>query len=168
MSNPSVSQANMNIEKMLNNDSKGPNNLNISSSSNRWKTEGLAIIVAGITNVKLFVYDYVEKMIALEEDLDVFGDIGSYLNVMELVKKNSPSKGIEDNKEHYSMFLGTTEGEINIFELQFRINYNNPVLAEFGEDLRQARNEILRKSRLELGFKNRDLDDDGDYDEDDE
>lgn len=86
VSNPSVSQI-FQPDKILNTNPQDNINVNLSDVSYKWKTEGIAIVVAGITNVKLFVYDYVEKMIALEEDLDVFGDIGSYLNVMELVKK---------------------------------------------------------------------------------
>lgn len=136
---------------------QGPDiNLNMTDTSHKWKTEGIAIVVAGITNVKLFVYDYIEKMVALEEDLDVMGDIGSYLNIMELVKKQKSSKSIEDNKEVYNMFLGTTEGEINIFELQFNINYHNPVLQEFGTELRAAGKELIRKSRRDLEWDGQD------------
>jgi hypothetical protein len=138
--------------------------VNLTENSHKWKTEGIAIVVAGITNIKLFVYDYVEKMIAVEEDLDVLGDIGSYLNVMELVKKQK-KKLVEDHNETYSMFVGTTEGEINIFEIQFTINYNNPVLAEFGKELREVGQDIMRKSRKELGWNGQDSDKENSDDE---
>lgn len=97
------------------------------------------MIVAGITNIKIMMFDYVEKVVAFEEDLDVIGDIGSYLNVMEIVKKNSGPKEALDSsqkQEVFEIFLGTTEGGVHIFELAFDINYNNPVLAEFASELR--------------------------------
>ena len=97
------------------------------------------MIVAGITNIKIMMFDYVEKVVAFEEDLDVIGDIGSYLNVMEIVKKKSDQREAQDSsqrQEVFEIFLGTTEGGVHIFELAFDINYNNPVLAEFASELR--------------------------------
>jgi len=82
--------------------------------------------------------DYVKKVVAFEEDLDVIGDIGSYLNVMEILKKKS-TKNLEDSsqaQEVYEIFQGTTEGGVHIFELSFEINFNNPVLAEFADEMR--------------------------------
>ena len=107
-------------------------------------TEGLAIIVAGISNIKLFVYDFVEKMIAVEEDLDIHGDIGSYLNVMEIIKRPKKQKESEEI-ETYNLFMGCTEGDINIFELKLKFNYYNPVLGEMGDELRAAGKEIMRR-----------------------
>jgi hypothetical protein len=104
----------------------------------------LAIIVAGISNIKLFVYDFVEKMIAVEEDLDIHGDIGSYLNVMEIIKRPKKQKESEEI-ETYNLFMGCTEGDINIFELKLKFNYYNPVLGEMGDELRAAGKEIMRR-----------------------
>ena len=55
------------------------------------------MIVAGITNIKIMMFDYVEKIVAFEEDLDVIGDIGSYLNVMEILKKKSNPTNLQDS-----------------------------------------------------------------------
>lgn len=90
-----------------------------------WKTEGVVIVVAGITQISLFVYDHVEKSLEIEEDLDIDGDIGSYLGVMDMIKKS-------DDSENYYIFAGTTEGTLSIFELGFTINYHENIL-DLGE-----------------------------------
>ena len=96
------------------------------------------------------MFDYVEKVVAFEEDLDVIGDIGSYLNVMEILKKKKSTKNLEDSfqaQEVYEIFLGTTEGGVHIFELSFEINFNNPVLAEFADEMRAMRPGFFTQNR---------------------
>ena len=88
---------------------------------NIFKTEGIVILAAGITNICLFVYDYIDDSLEIEEELDVLGDLGSYLNIMELVK-------MPDDENGYYLFMGTTEGRICIYQLNFEINYDRQIL----------------------------------------
>jgi hypothetical protein len=109
-----------------------------------FSTEGIVIVAAGITNLSLYVYDYLEQRIEIEEELDVIGDIGSYLNVMQLLKKPDG----EDNT--YYLFLGTTEGCVNIFELSFKINYDKRILDDFTKELKMLEEDENKKEMENL------------------
>jgi len=86
-----------------------------------WKTEGIVIVAAGIRTLTLLVYDFETAKLEVEVDLDVSDDIGSYFNIMKLLRR-------KNSIDRYNLLVGICNGTLDVFNLKFTFNIGGDIL----------------------------------------